>query len=72
MKFMVECPVLSDADGGAWLSPDNIAEFARTAEEAGVDAVSFTDHPAPSKKWLDTAAATRPSTRSSRSASAPR
>ena len=51
---MVECPVLSDADGGAWISPDNIAEFARTAEAAGVDAVSFTDHPAPSKKWLDT------------------
>ena len=54
MKFMVECPVLSDADGGAWLSPDNIAAFARTAEEAGLDAVAFTDHPAPSKKWLDT------------------
>jgi hypothetical protein len=53
MKFMVECPVLSDADGGAWLSPDSIAEFARTAEESGLDAVAFTDHPAPSKKWLD-------------------
>src|SRR5262245_25834063 len=54
MKFMVECPVLSDVDGGAWLDPDNIAEFARTAEESGIDAVSFTDHPAPSKQWLDT------------------
>ena len=32
MKFMVECPVPSDADGGAWLSPDNLVEFARTAE----------------------------------------
>jgi probable F420-dependent oxidoreductase len=53
MKFMVECPVLSDADGGAWIAPENIAEFARTAEAAGIDAVSFTDHPAPSKKWLD-------------------
>ncbi len=53
MKFMVECPVLSDADGGAWLAPDSIAEFARTAEESGLDAVAFTDHPAPSKKWLD-------------------
>ncbi|HXY93952.1 MAG TPA: LLM class F420-dependent oxidoreductase [Acidimicrobiia bacterium] len=50
---MVECPVLSDADGGAWLDPDNIAEFARTAESSGVDALSFTEHPAPSKKWLD-------------------
>jgi probable F420-dependent oxidoreductase len=53
MKFMVECPVLSEADGGAWLDPANIAEFARTAEKAGVDAISFTDHPAPSKKWLE-------------------
>lgn len=53
MKFMVECPVSSEADGGAWLDPENIATFARTAEEVGVDAVSFTDHPAPSKKWLD-------------------
>ena len=46
--------MLSDVDGGAWLDPDNIAAFARTAEESGIDAVSFTDHPAPSKKWLDT------------------
>jgi probable F420-dependent oxidoreductase len=54
MKFMVECPVSSEADEGAWLDPSNIVEFARVAEAAGVDAVSFTDHPAPSKKWLDT------------------
>jgi probable F420-dependent oxidoreductase len=54
MKFMVECPVMSEADGGAWISADSIAEFARTAEESGIDAVAFTDHPAPSKKWLDT------------------
>jgi probable F420-dependent oxidoreductase len=53
MKFMVEYPVLSDVDGGAWLDPANIVEFARAAESIGVDAVSFTDHPAPSKKWLD-------------------
>jgi probable F420-dependent oxidoreductase len=53
MKFMVECPVLSDEDGGTWIAPESIATFARTAEEAGIDAVAFTDHPAPSKKWLD-------------------
>lgn len=50
---MVDYPVSTDADGGAWLVPENIAEFARTAEEAGVDAIAFTDHPAPSKKWLE-------------------
>src|SRR5262245_7534401 len=53
MKFMVECPVLSDVDNGLWLDPVSIVEYARTAEEAGIDALSFTDHPAPSKKWLD-------------------
>src|SRR5947209_5141288 len=29
-----------------------MAEFARVAEDAGVDAIALTDHPAPSKKWL--------------------
>ena len=53
MKFMVECPVTSEADGGAWLSPDNLVEYARVAEESGVDAISLTDHPAPSQKWLN-------------------
>jgi len=53
MKFMVEYPIRSDDDAGAWLRPENMAEFARVAEDAGVDAISLTDHPAPSKKWLD-------------------
>lgn len=50
---MVEYPVSSTADGGAWLLPENMAEFARVAEEVGADAISLTDHPAPSRKWLD-------------------
>jgi probable F420-dependent oxidoreductase len=54
MKFFVELPVQSETDNGAWLDPDNIAEYARAAEEAGIDAISLTDHPAPSKKWLET------------------
>jgi probable F420-dependent oxidoreductase len=54
MKFFVELPVQTEADNGAWLDPDNIAEYARAAEEAGIDAISLTDHPAPSKKWLET------------------
>ena len=52
MKFFLEYPLLSDADGGAWIDPANIAEFARVAEEAGVDGIALTDHPAPSTKWL--------------------
>jgi probable F420-dependent oxidoreductase len=53
MKFMMEYPILSDVNGGAWIDAANIAEFARVAESAGVDALAFTDHPAPSRKWLD-------------------
>lgn len=52
MKFMSEYPIMSEADGGAWADPANIAEFARVAESAGLDALAFTDHPAPSQKWL--------------------
>jgi probable F420-dependent oxidoreductase len=49
---MVDFPIRSDQNGD-WLKPENMIEFARVAEEVGVDAISITDHPAPSKKWLD-------------------
>ncbi|MET0628146.1 MAG: LLM class F420-dependent oxidoreductase [Acidimicrobiia bacterium] len=52
MKFFLEYPLSSDADGGAWMDPANITRFAQAAEAAGVDAIALTDHPAPSKKWL--------------------
>lgn len=53
MKFMLEYPLHSETEDGAWVDPANIAEFARVAEASGVDAIAVTDHPAPSKKWLD-------------------
>ena len=53
MRFMLEYPLHRDLDGGAWLDPANIAGFARAAEEAGVDGIALTDHPAPSRKWLE-------------------
>ncbi len=53
MRFMFEYPLHSEAEGGAWINPTNIAEFARAAEASGVDGIALTDHPAPSKKWLD-------------------
>jgi probable F420-dependent oxidoreductase len=52
IKFFVEYPILSDVEDGAWANPANIAEFARVGEASGLDALAFTDHPAPSKKWL--------------------
>lgn len=44
---------LADHDGGAWLDPENMKAFARACEAAGVGALALTDHPAPSRKWLD-------------------
>jgi probable F420-dependent oxidoreductase len=53
VRFMFEYPLHSDLEDGAWIDPANIAEFARVAEASGVDGIALTDHPAPSKKWLD-------------------
>jgi probable F420-dependent oxidoreductase len=53
MRFMLDYPILSEADGGRWLRPESMIELARVAEESGADAIALTDHPAPSRKWLD-------------------
>lgn len=53
MRFYLDYPLSVGNDGGAWLDPANMAAFAQAAEVAGVDAIALTDHPAPSRKWLD-------------------
>ncbi|HEX3796604.1 MAG TPA: LLM class F420-dependent oxidoreductase [Acidimicrobiales bacterium] len=53
MKFMVEYPLGIDDEGRPWATPSSMVAFATALEAAGVDAIAFTDHPAPSKKWLD-------------------
>jgi probable F420-dependent oxidoreductase len=35
------------------ISPREVKRFAQTAERLGFDAISFTDHPAPSDRWVD-------------------
>lgn len=52
MKFLTEYPVSPETDG-VFVQPEKMAEFLRVAEEAGMDGVGFTDHPAPSQKWWD-------------------
>ena len=49
MKFTVEMSVRRQA-----AEPDAVVAIARAAERAGVEMIGFTDHPAPSKKWLST------------------
>ena len=53
MKFFVEYPLGTDDEGRPWATPSGMAAFAGALETAGVDAIAFTDHPAPSKKWLE-------------------
>jgi len=52
MRFFLEYPLQSEQDP-AWVDPANILEFARVAEASGIDGIALTDHPAPSRKWLD-------------------
>ena len=72
MKFMVECPVTSEADGGAWLSPDNLVEYARVAEASRGRRDLAHRSPGAVAEVAEHAVATRPTTPSSGSASAPR
>ncbi|MDT7709441.1 MAG: hypothetical protein QOG20_5048 [Pseudonocardiales bacterium] len=54
MKFTVEYPIERGAGySPEFLRPDVLAAFARTAEEAGFDALAFSEHPAPSRKWTE-------------------
>ncbi|MEX5636456.1 hypothetical protein [Parafrankia sp. FMc2] len=34
------------------LSPSAVTRFARAAEDCGYSSIGFTDHPAPSAKWV--------------------
>lgn len=52
MKFTIEHPVgQSDCEPSLY-GPSGLPAFARAAEQAGFSAVAFTEHPAPSLKWL--------------------
>lgn len=53
MRYSASSPILSDVDGGAWIKPESFVRFAQTLESSGMHAVSFTDHPAASAKWLE-------------------
>jgi probable F420-dependent oxidoreductase len=52
MLFTVEHPVgQSDCDPRLY-GPAGLPPFAKAAEQAGFSAIAFTEHPAPSLKWL--------------------
>jgi probable F420-dependent oxidoreductase len=53
VRFSVEYPVAAQDYSRELLDPDGMSRVVRTIEEAGFDAVAFTEHPAPSRRWLD-------------------
>jgi alkanesulfonate monooxygenase SsuD/methylene tetrahydromethanopterin reductase-like flavin-dependent oxidoreductase (luciferase family) len=52
MRFDVQHPVADPAWSPSILRPDALRRFARAVEECGYGGIGFTDHPAPSEKWV--------------------
>ncbi|WP_033384864.1 TIGR03619 family F420-dependent LLM class oxidoreductase [Sporichthya polymorpha] len=52
MRFTVEHPVSAPGYDPKILRPDGMSAIVRAADDLGYDAIAFTDHPAPSQKWL--------------------
>ena len=71
MKFSVTYPLISHPYAAELVTKDAMVRFACVAEAAGFDGIGFTDHPAPSQRWLE-AGGHEHSTRSPRWRSAAR
>jgi probable F420-dependent oxidoreductase len=52
MRFTVQYPIAHAGYDRSYLDPEAVVRFAHAAEEAGFSAIAFTDHPAPSDKWM--------------------
>ncbi len=52
MRFMLEYPVAHASYNEEFLDPEVMSAVAVNAEKAGFSAIGFTDHPAPSDKWM--------------------
>lgn len=53
MKFTVDYPIVNAGYDPALVTAAGLTAVARAAEEYGYDAISFSEHPAPSAKWLN-------------------
>ncbi len=53
MKFAVTYPMVFHPWDQRLVTKPGLVEFARTAEESGFDGLGFTDHPAPTDRWLN-------------------
>lgn len=52
MQFSVTYPLIMHPSSPDLLSGDAVKQFCQTAERSGFDGIGFTDHPAPTAKWL--------------------
>ena len=52
MKFSVTYPLITHPASPELLTREAVTQFARMAETAGFDGIGFTDHPAPTDRWL--------------------
>jgi len=53
VKFTVDYPIVNAGYDPALVTAAGLTAVARAAEEYGYDAISFSEHPAPSAKWLN-------------------
>jgi len=53
VKFSVTYPLVTHPASPELLSRAAVTDFARTAEAVGFDGIGFTDHPAPTDRWLN-------------------
>lgn len=53
MRFAFTYPMVSHPYHPELVAGPGLARVARLAEQAGFDGIGFTDHPAPSQRWLD-------------------
>jgi probable F420-dependent oxidoreductase len=53
VKFTVDYPIVNVGYDPALVTAAGMTRVAQAAEECGYDAISFSEHPAPSSKWLN-------------------
>ncbi|OBK87351.1 LLM class F420-dependent oxidoreductase [Mycolicibacter sinensis] len=53
MRFAFTYPIITHPCDPQLVSPHGVTAVAKAAEAAGFDAMGFTDHPAPTQRWLD-------------------
>jgi probable F420-dependent oxidoreductase len=54
MRFSVTYPIIEHSYDPVLVTGDALKKFCQTAERCGFDGIGFTDHPAPTAKWLST------------------